>query len=41
MDLEISGLNNLEFNNGKIDVFSLGIIALCLLFNEVKASKLT
>jgi hypothetical protein len=41
MDLEISGLNNLGFNYGKIDVYSLAIITLCLLFNEVKVSKLT
>jgi hypothetical protein len=41
MELEVSGLKNIDFNNGKIDVFSLGIIALCLLFNETRASKLS
>jgi hypothetical protein len=41
MELEVLDLNKIEFNNGKIDVFSLGIIALCLLFNETRASKLS
>jgi hypothetical protein len=30
-----------ELSNGKIDVFSLAIVALCLLFNDVMAINLT